>query len=191
MKIFIFLLSVISIFVALFIFIQWLRQGLSPLFFDLMVSRLKAYMFGYLSAFTLWFDNIDNFFILNLDLYTFAGPMNLFGLLERNLGFYNPIYINEITSTNIFTAFRGLINDFNPFGVLLIIFLLGFYMQVIFQKIKIRFSDGLISLSIFYSFTLYSPLISIFHYNSIFFSWVLIYFVTKFHFSNVDLVNNS
>ena len=39
--------------------------------------------------------------------------------------------------------------------------------------------DGLIWISIFYSFTLYSPLISIFHYNSIFFSWLIIYVIYK------------
>ena len=141
---------------------------------------MKAYLFGYLSAFTLWFGELNGLLSFDSMMSTFAGPFNLLGLIERDLGFYSPISINNDTSTNIYTAIRGLISDFTIIGSIIFIFIIGIYFQLLFQKKSINTFEGIIPLSIFYSFTLYSPLISIFHYNSIFFSWILIFCIFKF-----------
>ena len=117
--------------------------------------------------------------------------MNLFGLIERRLGFYDPIEINYYTSTNIFTAFRGLISDFSISGAIIFVFILGFIFQFYFQKNKKNELDGILPISIFYSFIIYSPLISIFHYNSIVFSWFLIYLIFKINSLNENLANYS
>ena len=74
LKIFLILFIFVVLFIGFFIAIQWLRQGLDPLIFELLLIRLKTYLFGYLSAFTLWFGNIENFFSLSFNLTTFAGP---------------------------------------------------------------------------------------------------------------------
>ncbi|MBT3676376.1 MAG: oligosaccharide repeat unit polymerase [Candidatus Marinimicrobia bacterium] len=160
-------------FTGFFILIQWLRQGMDTIIVDLLLDRIRAYFFGYLSAFTQWAGQIDQLEI-TAGLTTFAGPFNLAGIIERPLGFYGPVNISNGISTNIFTAFRGLINDFSIAGSICIAFVLGFILQLIFQN---RFHQTLIKtipISMFYAFTLYSPLISIFHYNSIFFSWFVI-----------------
>ena len=129
--------------------------------------------FGYLAAFSQWLAG-NTEFNFNNGFITFAGPFNLIGIMERPLGFYDPIHIANGISTNIFTAFRGIITDFSIPGSILIAFFIGFVSQIIFQKNqKITLLDTL-PISMFYAFTLYSPLISIFHYNSIFFSWVLL-----------------
>lgn len=176
--------------VILFIFVQWLRQGFNEIFFEFIIERLKSYFFGYLSAFTVWFKNIDNIFFINGSLSTFAGPMNLFGLIERSFGFYLPVSISNNVTTNIFTFFRGFISDFSIFGSLLVIFSVGFIFQLEFQKKRKNIFDGILPISIFYSFTLYSPIISIFHYNSIFFSWVLVYIIFKSISLNGNLAYN-
>ena len=178
-KIISYLILFISLFLSFFVFIQWLRDGLDPIIFELMVLRLKAYLFGYLSAFTIWFSNMESLFVNSLSLSTFAGPMNLLGLMERELGFYSPVNINQYSSTNIFTAFRGIINDFTWVGAIFLSFLLGIFFQLEFQKLRKKYYNGILSVSIFYSFSIYSPLISIFHYNSIFFSWVFIFLILK------------
>ena len=170
---------VIVIFTLLFIGIQWLRQGLDPIIFDLIVQKLRVYYFGYLSAFTLWLGNYYEIFSTNVVINTFAGPLNLIGALDRPGGFYDPIYINNYDTTNIFTAFRGLVSDFSISGSLMISLILGYFYQNEFQRPKTYSMDGVITLAIFYSFTLYSPLISIFHYNSIFFSFLITYFIIK------------
>lgn len=171
--------SFILFFLVLFIFVQWLRQGLDPIFLDLITARIKAYFFGYLSAFTLWFESMNSVFTINSFLSTFAGPISLLGGIERDLGFYEPILISKEVSTNIYTALRSIISDFSITGSLIFIFLIGFASQIEFQKRTTDIFTKVLFMSAFYSFTLYSPLISIFHYNSIFFSWFIIFFILK------------
>ena len=174
--------AILGFFTISFIAIQWLRQGMDTIIVDLLIERIRAYFFGYLSAFSQWLsiDSLENF---NLGLITFAGPFNLIGVMERPLGFYDPIFIYNGTSTNIFTAFRGLISDFSISGSILIAFIIGFISQIIFQKSKNLLST--LPISMFYAFTIYSPLISIFHYNSVLFSWLIIsiiLLITKYEF---------
>jgi oligosaccharide repeat unit polymerase len=151
---------------------------------ELLVERIRAYFFGYLSAFSQWIGSSPEF-NQNSGLITFAGPFNLIGIMDRPLGFYNPIYIANGVSTNIFTAYRGLVSDFSILGSIFIAFLIGFITQSIFQNSdKIKLINTL-PISMFYAFTLYSPLISIFHYNSILFSWIIILFpliISKYGF---------
>ena len=111
-KIFFLLFTTTLIVVFLFILIQWLRQGFNEILFEFIVDRLKSYFFGYLSAFTLWFKNIDNILFISGNLSTFAGPLNLFGLIERSFGFYLPVSISDNVTTNIYHTLRGFISDF-------------------------------------------------------------------------------
>ncbi|MBC8345247.1 MAG: oligosaccharide repeat unit polymerase [Candidatus Marinimicrobia bacterium] len=163
----------ILIFTGFFILIQWLRQGMDTIIIDLLLSKIQAYFFGYLSAFTQWAGQLGQF-EWKSGLTTFAGPFNLVGIMERPLGFYDPVNISNGISTNIFTAFRGLIVDFSISGSIALAFIFGFMVQLIFQKEIKQSLIHIIPISMFYAFTLYSPLISIFHYNSILFSWVAI-----------------
>ena len=130
------LISFIFSFLVLFIFIQGLRQGIDTIIFDLLIIRIKAYFFGYLSAFTIWFDSIEDIFQNSMFMSTFAGPLNLFGLINRDLGFYAPISINNEVSTNIFTVFRSIISDLTIFGSLATAFFIGFIFQFWFQRKK-------------------------------------------------------
>ena len=166
-------------FTAFFVLIQWLRQGMDSIIIDLLIDRIRAYFFGYLAAFTQWIGTIDS---PNLSggLTTFAGPFNLLGVMERSLGFYDPANISLGISTNIFTALRGLVIDFSIPGSILIAFIVGFYLQLSYQRGISGTIINTLPISIFYAFTLYSPLISIFHYNSILFSWIVIFFPLRF-----------
>ena len=166
-------------FTAFFVLIQWLRQGMDSIIIDLLIDRIRAYFFGYLAAFTQWIGTIDS---PNLSggLTTFAGPFNLLGVMERSLGFYDPANISLGISTNIFTALRGLVIDFSIPGSILIAFIVGFFLQLSYQRGISGTIINTLPISIFYAFTLYSPLISIFHYNSILFSWIVIFFPLRF-----------
>ena len=127
----------------------------------------------------MWFNSIESVFLINTTLNTFAGPMNLMGFIERDLGFYEPVIIKREVSTNIFTALRSLITDFSIFGSIIISFLTGMLLQLHFLKPGKNIILNMIFKSIFYSYTIYSPLISVFHYNSIFFSWIIVYIISK------------
>jgi len=165
-----------SSFSALFILIQWLRQGMDTIIVELLITQIKGYFFGYLAAFTQWF-KLDHDIIPTIGLTTFAGPSNLVGLIERPLGFYAPSVIATGVSTNIFTALRGLVTDFTIVGAIIIIFISGFLVQLAFNRSRNGSQLALIPLSVFYAFTFYSPLISIFHYNSIILSWIITFSV--------------
>ena len=176
-------------FTAFFVLIQWLRQGMDSIIVDLLIDRIRAYFFGYLAAFTQWVGTIDS---PNLSggLTTFAGPFNLLGVMERSLGFYEPVNISSGISTNIFTALRGLVIDFSIPGSILIAFIVGFFLQLSYQRGISGAIINTLPISIFYAFTLYSPLISIFHYNSILFSCIVIFFPLRFS-RNESLAYNS
>ena len=161
-------------FLVFFIIIQWLRQGMDTIILDLLFERIRAYFFGYLAAFTQWLNGANELGTYG-GFITFAGPLNLFGLIDRPLGFYEPINIGKNVSTNIFTVFRGIIIDFSITGSILIAFIIGYFSQYFFQREQQASLLRTLPLSIFYAFTLYSPLISIFHYNSIIFSWLIIF----------------
>ncbi|MBH11297.1 MAG: hypothetical protein CMG74_13275 [Candidatus Marinimicrobia bacterium] len=164
------------VFTVFFILIQWLRQGMDTIIIELMIDRISAYFFGYLAAFSKWLV-LDSELNYSSGFITLAGPFNLMGIIDRPLGFYNSIQIANGVSTNIFTAFRGIISDFTIPGAILIAFSIGFFSQTIFQSIIKKTLFRMLPISMFYAFTLYSPLISIFHYNSIFFSWFIILFI--------------
>ena len=173
LKIILGIIVIVFGFTGIFIFIQWLRQGMDTLVADLLVQRIRAYYFGYLSAFTQWFE-YNREFVFYGGINTFAGPGNLLGLVDRSFGFYEPINISVGLSTNIYTALRGLIVDFTSFGALIICFSIGYFSQKIYNYVNGGMLMGLIPLSIFYAFTIYSPIISIFHYNSIISSWIIV-----------------
>lgn len=176
-------------FTVFFVLIQWLRQGMDSIIVDLLIDRIRAYFFGYLAAFTQWIGTIDS---PNLSggLTTFAGPFNLLGVMERSLGFYDPANISLGISTNIFTALRGLVIDFSIPGSIVIAFIVGFFLQLSYQRGVSGTIINTLPISMFYAFTLYSPLISIFHYNSILFSWIVIFFPLRFS-RNESLAYNS
>ena len=179
--------AIMIAFTGIFILIQWLRQGMDFIIVDLLIDRIRAYFFGYLAAFTQWVGEYESVHLSGV-LTTFAGPFNLIGVMERSLGFYEPVNISSGISTNIFTALRGLVIDFSIPGAIIITFIMGFFLQLSYRRGISGSIINTLPISMFYAFTLYSPLISIFHYNSILFSWVIIAVIFLFqHKSNYVL----
>jgi oligosaccharide repeat unit polymerase len=161
-----------SIFLLIFIGFQWLRQMGGILLADLMIDRMKVYFFGYLSAFSNWSANyeLDK---ITFGASTFAGPANLLGLLQRESGFYDFIPLMNLQYTNIFTAFRGIFQDFTLVGGLILLTCVGFWVTIAFNRVFSGNKLFLFPLTIFYAFTMYSPIISIFLYNSIIMAWII------------------
>ena len=160
-------------FIGIFVLTAWLREAGGEFIFSAMVENIRAYFFGYLSSFTQWAQNYNND-NLSMGLITFAGPADLMGLTDRGLGFYNEISILGESHTNIFTALRGIIHDYSIFGGFIFFLLLGLLSTLAYRKCMQNKILWIIPLSIFYAFTIYSPLISIFNYNSIIMAWVIL-----------------
>ena len=162
-------------FTGIFILTAWLRDAGGEIFIDAMIDNVSAYFFGYLSSFTQWIQVYNQKNIL-FGMVTFAGPADLLGLTERELGFYNEVSVLGESHTNIFTALRGIIHDFSIIGGFLYFGIFGFIGTMAYNACFNKRILWIIPLSIFYAFTIYSPLISIFNYNSILFSWIILGF---------------
>jgi hypothetical protein len=64
--------------------------------------------------------------------------------------------------------------DFSIIGTGMIMILIGWFGSITYENVIRGKLFFLIPLTLFYAFTLYSPLISIFHYNSLIMSWVIL-----------------
>ena len=129
--------------------------------------------FGHISAFSTWLNDY-HYVGLTFGANTFSGPLDLLGLIKREIGFYKEnIYLANGSYTNVFTIFRGLIDDFSIPGTLIIGFGIGVFARLAFNKCSYGHFMWMIPLTLYYSFVLYSPIISLFNYNSAIMAWVI------------------
>ena len=169
--------SIFSFLVFSWIFLQWLRGGADSnfLLYPLM-NTIKSAVLGSTTVFTTWLQNYKQH-SLAFGLYTFAGPMDIIGLNERQLGFYTEFVSLPNGYSNIYTAFRGLIHDFTLTGSILICFFIGILSQLSYQRCRDGNIIWIIPLSIVFAFTLFSPFISVFSSNSVTMAWFISFFV--------------
>jgi len=107
-------------------------------------------------------------------LYTFAGEFDLLQLGHRAAGIFTDQAYVDGAPYNIYTAFRGLIEDFTLPGALAVLALLGYGAQVAFSRVRrgdIRF---VAPLAAFYIFTLWSFIVDVFAYNTILAAYALL-----------------
>ena len=159
------------------ILLQWLRGGGdSEFIFYPIINTIKSAVLGSTTAFTTWLKNYKQH-NMAFGLYTFAGPMDIIGLNERQLGFYSEFISLPNGYSNIYTAFRGLIHDFSITGSILICFFIGIFAQLSYQRCRDGNVIWVIPLSLYFAFTLFSPFISIFSSNSVMMAWVISFFI--------------
>ena len=169
--------SLLIFLLSSWIFLQWLRGGGdSEFIFYPIINSIKSAVLGSTTAFTTWLQNYKQY-SLAFGLYTFAGPMDLIGLNDRQLGFYSEFISLPNGYSNIYTAFRGLIHDFSITGSILICFVIGIVAQLSYRRCRDGNVIWLIPLSLFFAFTLFSPFISIFSSNSVTMAWVISFFM--------------
>ncbi|WP_233004653.1 O-antigen polymerase [Exiguobacterium aurantiacum] len=172
----------------IFVFIQMSRYGFNNLegFFRV-ISIFKIWAFGHLPAFSSWFENIyliNNENIYYFGKYTFGGVFSILGISDRLPG----VYSEGITissggeATNIFTAMRGLIEDFGLIGTTFILFITSFIFGVAYKQVKAGNYVYFSILSVFYCFTLFSFVISILVYNSILLAFILFWLISFSYF---------
>ena len=169
--------SLLIFLLSSWIFLQWLRGGGdSEFIFYPIINSIKSAVLGSTTAFTTWLQNYKQH-NLAFGLYTFAGPMDIIGLNDRQLGFYSEFISLPNGYSNIYTAFRGLIQDFSITGSILICFVIGIVAQLSYRRCRDGNVIWLIPLSLFFAFTFYSPFISIFSSNSVTMAWIISFFV--------------
>lgn len=157
---------------------QLLRGGLEVNIHNVraMSGRFTGYFFGHAPAFSIWFD--DNFADIDYPTFgarTFGGLFSLLGFGKREMGVYTEfISISpQGDSTNVYTIFRGLIEDFGIAGALILAFMMGTLSgrayRSVASKQDLRWAPFLVGSYMF----AFWPVVSIFTYNSILLAWCL------------------
>ena len=158
--------------VAAYALLQWIRGGADTPFYAVALARRAVAAFlGAIAAFTEWFA-VAKTSPPSWGAITFAGPFDLLQLAERRQGIYDTeVYFAVGLGTNIYTLFRGLIEDFGFVGSWLVCLLSGALSSVAFRRCCSGLVTWVVPLSVFYSMILFSHLYSMFIFNSVIMGW--------------------
>lgn len=136
---------------------------------NIVIAKLFTAAFGHMSVFSQWLSGYWNApFAPSLGTVTFAGPLELFGYSQRIPGLFEQVIdlvVGEMS--NIYTAFRPLIEDFTIPGALAILTFLGFLGGVGFRLVAAGQWSGLSLLLIAYLTIMWTPITWLWFYNSL------------------------
>jgi oligosaccharide repeat unit polymerase len=190
-----------SISLLFILLISFLSRGLYELEGNDLTSTLKynfnSYAFGHIYAFSDWFsfyvssDSIENYLYKGHSngFYTF---MSIFKALGDKTVVPPGVFIeyfsyDNVLQTNIYTFFRGLITDFGILGSFIFCFFLGlfsnfsYYCILYFKKPIWSISFFSISLGFYYT----SFIISLFIWNSIYVTILVVSIILKINYIKI------
>jgi oligosaccharide repeat unit polymerase len=122
---------------------------------------------GYLAVFDNFVKSESNY-SCGFGQYSFGGAFELLGIKQRETALnYIPVMLENGVDSNIFTAFRGLIQDFSYPGAVVLLTIAGFVAGRAYTNSCWGNMRGLPILAGYYSFFLWSPIVSVFAYNSV------------------------
>ena len=160
------LFSAVLIISGLSLLVMVIRyQETSIISTDLLVHNFSD-QFGFLSAFAQWFQLEGlQFSDPTLGHRTFGRTYELLGLTLADQYFY---YSTDVgfTTSNIFTVFRDLIEDFTPLGALMCLFLVGIAGGASYRRVSQGEIKSLPMLTTVYVFTFTSFSYSLFVYTA-------------------------
>ncbi|MBS0170434.1 MAG: oligosaccharide repeat unit polymerase [Nitrospira sp.] len=134
---------------------------------------IRGDVVGYLVAFGEWLKSEKYMDIApSFGAITFGGIFEALGIKNRVLGIHEDVIDIDLggefsTDTNIYTVFRGLIEDFTLPGSLAILFCVGLVGGTGYRMVAGRAVAGLPLLISFYWFALWSPIAAVTTYNTL------------------------
>jgi len=136
---------------------------------SIVMTKLVTAAFGHMTVFSQWLSEYwHQPFNPTLGTYTFAGPLEMLGLGTRIPGIFDSlIELVAGDTSNVFTAFRPLIEDFTMPGALAVLALLGFVGGVGFRMVSAGRWSAVPLLMIAYTTTFWTPVTWIWLYNSL------------------------
>ncbi len=146
------------------------------------LQRLLKYSFGSLAAFSSWFHQYraDR---ATFGAYTFGGIFDLLGVQHREIGLYGGLVtLPGGEETNIYTALRGLVEDFTLAGAVSLAFVVSFVSGMLLSCPSRRIWTPILFASGYYAFILCSPLTSVFTYNGLVLAWLVAAIILRSHF---------
>ena len=101
------------------------------------LNKFLIYAFGQVPTFDYWLENYQGTLRHGLGINTFIGIFNFLGISTRSIGVYSEYVLIEGFPANIYTVFRGLIEDFGVLGSFIFFsFIMGIVMFSYYSLIK-------------------------------------------------------
>jgi oligosaccharide repeat unit polymerase len=147
-------------------------SSLQAFVFGVQGQKLSNYIFGPPAAFADWYAHAD---VSGAEwgARTFAGEFDVLHFRTRTVGRYTEtsnVVGTEVT--NVYTLFRGLIEDFTVFGAVLIAACIGGFAGRVYTGPG-NARHTLFWLSAFFAAFLYSPIVSLFSFNGAALAWAV------------------
>jgi len=174
----------VSILVLIFVGVGLLREGFKSVSADdvfRLLQKSRGYLFGGVSAFSYWINNIYDWQSPTLGKYSFSSLFGALGLAKREVGtyaFYAPIASDGETS-NVYTAFRSFIDDYTIMGACLIYLCAGSVICWLTRRVTAGSKIHILILIPLLSWVALSPMFSATYFNSFLLSCFLPYLAVK------------
>jgi oligosaccharide repeat unit polymerase len=144
---------------------------------DIHEQKLSNYMLAPPAAFAEWYAHAD-VSTAEWGARTFAGEFDLLHLRTRIVGRHlDKSNVVGTETTNVYSLFRDLIEDFTPFCAVLIAAAVGGLAGWVYRDNFENARSALFWLSMFYAVFLYSPIVSLLSFNGAALAWLVGWFV--------------
>ena len=141
-------------------------------------GRVKSASLGHVAALSEWIKRGSPGY-RGYGAYTFSGPYALVGIHARVSGVHEEsATVQGGDETNLYTAFRGVVQDFSLFGAVFVCVCFGIFSGRAYRN-TISGKPQLAGLAAFYSILLWSPIISLTIYNGLFLAWGVAWYLTR------------
>jgi oligosaccharide repeat unit polymerase len=160
------ILAPITLTLIFFVFQVVRFSGAAPRAASQVFLHLRKYLLGGVPAFSNWFQTKPQFPDTKHapGYYTFMGVFDNLGIESRTTGAYSEyLFLAPGESTNVFTAFRGLVTDFGEVGTFILFLAIGLAGGVAVKRAGL---PALCAYILIASFLAYSPVASIWAYTS-------------------------
>ena len=171
------LLGGVAVIAVGFVLIQMARYaGWAQGRLEVVIPSLWQSVFPYLGVFSMWLQNNGVTASLHptFGQYTFAGIFELLRIHTRVAGLYTDQVVINGSQYNVYTAFRGVVQDFTIPGALVFFGLVGFGVQLAYRRVRAGDMAFVGVLAAFYAATLWSFVVDVFIYNTIVLAFVVL-----------------
>lgn len=177
-------------FSVLFVALQFMRGGITDINrLPEVLAHLRKWPFGSFAGFSVWFDQVPGNPAVSYGYYTFTGLFDLLGIRDRETGLYlDYVDVGGGAFGNIYTVFRGLIEDFTIAGACAALFMVGLASSLAISLVMARKVLGVWLLVAIYPIVVFSPIVSFYsffgHVMAVIVLWMYLRFFTRFKVIN-------
>jgi oligosaccharide repeat unit polymerase len=162
----------VAVAVCFALIVQVLRGGIEqPGDMVVTLEHLRPGFLGYLAAFSEW-DRVGSD-SLSWGFFTFPGLFDFIGMRSREIGVYTASVSLSGVDTNIYTVFRGLIEDVGIYGALAALATVGFIAGWAYRQVRRGRYRYCVILAGYYACCIWSPIASFFAYNGLVLAWII------------------